>query len=203
MLLLRFFICCLVLFVYSTPCFSQTSWVYEDGVCVDMRQQYSCDGAIPPPHPENIPRYGQIQETIIPFNQYYAVNYKGERREDEGKTPVIPEYSVHYGTRSYHPYTKQQYIDVWRRGKKVGNIDDLTDEYAISFFSVEHWCVGPSVASWRARKVKQKPACFFYVEDSGTQGEYMKNAKRWAKMWGMKVFFGTIDQGIPLNWIYE
>jgi hypothetical protein len=191
---------CVFMNLISLPCFSYDSSVDRTGYTIDMRGQYDEDTVIKPPHPENIPSTPKVQQTITSFEEYYDVNYEGYRRP-EGKLPLIPEYTAHYSTRNPYPYTKQQYINVWKCGPKVGNIDCLTDEYAISFFSVEDWFIGINTAVWRARKVPQKPACFLYVDDAGAHVREMCQAKQWADLWKVKIFFGTIDQGIPVEWI--
>lgn len=185
--------------ISSLPSFSYESSVDNTGYTIDMRRQFD-DRATEPPHPENIPSKPKVQQTITSYEQYYDVNYKGYRRP-EGKLPIVPEYTAHYSSRIPHPYKKQQYINVWKCGKRCGKIDCLTDKYAISFFSVNNWFVGITTAVLRARKVPQKAACFLYVEEAGSDAGAMEQAQKWAELWNVKIFFGTIDQGIPVEWV--
>lgn len=187
------------MFVSGLPCFSYESSVDNTGYTIDMRQQFD-DRAPEPPNPENIPEEPRVQQNVTSFEQYYDINYKGYRRS-ESRLPIVPKYTAHYSDRVPHPYKKKQYVNVWKCGKKVGNIDCVTDEYAISFFSVENWFVGITTAVWRARKVPQKAACFLYVDEAGSDAKEMYQAKKWAELWNVKIFFGTISQGIPVEWV--
>ena len=185
--------------ISSLPCFSYESYVDGTGCTVDMREQFD-DRATVPPHPENIPGTPRVQQDVTSYEQYYDVNFKGYRRT-EARLPIVPEYTAHYSDRIPHPYKKQQYINVWKNGEKCGKIDCLTDEYAISFFSVDNWFIGITTAVLRARRVPQKAACFLYVEEAGSQAGNMYQAKKWAELWNVKIFFGTISQGIPVEWV--
>ena len=122
--------------------------------------------------------------------------YRGKKYK---LSPVPPGYTQHYSLRTPHPYTKEQYIKVWQNGKSSGKIDCLTNEYAISYFFLDNWATGVIVAKWRAKRVPQKAAAFFFVEDLSKADMY--NAKQWAELLGVKVFFATIDKQIPAEWV--
>ena len=55
------------------------------------------------------------------------------------------------------------------------------------------------IAKIRAMKHHKQAAVFLFIEDLGSAE--MLQAKRWAELWGVKIFFGTIDKGIPAEWV--
>lgn len=190
----------LIVIATSLPAFAYDSWVTRDGYYIDGTGQVE-GSDIYPPHPEKIPAPRAVQD-ITSFERYYDRNIEGKRIEENSwKNPDIPNYNVHYSTRSPHTYTKQDYINVWCSGEKVGKVDCMTDEYAISFFPVSQWFRGIVTANLRARKYPQKGMAFLYVDEIGGDARYMQEAKRWASQYNSNVFFGTIDKGIPMEWI--
>lgn len=190
----------IVLACASATCFSEDVWVAEDGYHIDGRGQIS-DSYIVVPHPEKVPTYTHPQETVVDFDSYYKRNIEGYRSK-EGKLPIVPGYTANYSNRRAHPYTKEEYLNVWCTGEKhVGKVDCLTGEYAVSYFPVSRWSTAITIASIRAKKFPQKGAVFFYVEDFGADAGDIYEAKQWADLWGVKAFFGTIDRGVPEEWI--
>lgn len=191
------------LFLIGLPSFGASTKVTPEGVYMDCRDQMSFN-TIDPPYKENIPEEPHPIETIVPYDTYYKVEYENYQRP-AWREPLIYDYNAHASTRHGYSYTKQEYVDVWCTGTQyVGKVDCLTDEYAISFFPVRSWFRGITTAVVRGRKFKQEGAVFLYVESVGGETEYITQAKQWADLWGIKVFFGTIDSEIPLDWIqYE
>jgi hypothetical protein len=182
------------------PSFPEDMKVTEHGYIIDGRGQIT-GSPIEAPNKSAIPASSKPQQTVVNFDEYYKVNVEGYRRP-EGKLPLMAGYTTHYSERRAHPYTKEDYINVWCSDKKhVGKVDCLTDKYAISFFPVSHWSWGITQAAMRARKFPQKGAAFLYVEDFGADAVAINEAKNWAEQWGVKVMFGTIDAGIPEDWI--
>jgi len=182
------------------PCFSEAVYESKEGFYIDARGQI--DGNyIKPPHPENIPNYMYANETVVPFDNYYEKNIEGKRAKGN-KLERIPNYNANFSERRAHPYTHDEYVNVWCSGEiGVNGVDCVTPEYAISFFPVDRWSRAITIAALRARKLPQKGAAFLYVEDFGADAGDIYEAKKWADMWGVKVFFGTIDAGIPDSWI--
>ena len=131
---------------------------------------------------------------------YYKINMEGSRGKEYKLPPVPPEYTQHYSERTPHPYTKQQFIDVWEKGEKVGNAY-LTDEYAMSYFFLENWATGVVMAKIRAKKLHRQPAVFLFVEDMVSDDGDMYRAKKWAELLGVAIFYGTIDKEIPAEWV--
>lgn len=200
MVLLKRLLILLILVGYPSLAVSEETWVDEHGYHVDGRGQVS-NSYIVVPHPENVPLFPAAQQTVVDFDSYYKRNVEGYRG-DESKLPIVPGYTANYSERRAHSYTKEDYINVWCTGEKhVGKVDCMTGEYAVSYFPVSMWSRGITTAAWRARKYPQKGAAFLYVEDMGADAGDVYEAKEWAEMWGVKVFFGTIDRGIPEEWI--
>lgn len=194
----KFCIVILVTAVFSGSfCIAYETTMTREGCYIDLRGQIH--SPYDPPNPENIPQKPNIAQPITSYEQYYDVNCRGYRRP-KGKVPIIPGYSAHYSTRIPHPYTKEQFIRVWQNGKKSGKIDCLTDKYAISYFFIDNWATGIIIAKWRARKVPQKAAAFFFIEDLATE-DSMYKAKQMAELLGVEIFFGTIDKQIPAEWV--
>lgn len=184
----------------SLPAFSESVVTTKDGYVMDGRGQIF-NSPIEPPNKDFIPDSSKPQQTVVNFEEYYKVNVEGYRRP-EGKLPLVAGYTTHYSERRAHPYTKSDYVNAWCSDKKyVGKVDCLTDDYAISFFPVSQWSVGITRAALRAKKFSQKGAAFLYVEDSGVDAGNIYEAKKWAELWDVKVMFGTIDSGIPEDWI--
>lgn len=195
----KFCIVILVTAVFSGSfCIAYETTMTREGCYVDLRGQIH--SPYNPPHPENIPTQPRLQQPITNYEMYYKINMEGYRGEEHKLSPVPAEYTQHYSKRTPHPYTKEQYIKVWQKGKKSGEIDCLTDKYAISFFFLDNWATGIIVAKWRARKVPQKAAAFFFIEDLATE-DSMYKAKQMAELLGVKIFFATIDKQIPSTWV--
>ena len=193
---------CLIILVFIfliDSCFGYETIMTREGCYVDLRGQIH--SPYEPPHPENIPTKPRLQQPITNYEMYYKINMEGYRGEEHKLSPVPAEYTRHYSERTPHPYTKEQFIKVWQKGKKSGKIDCLTDKYAISFFFFVNWATGVVVAKWRAKRVPQKAAAFFFVEDMGFDEADMYKAKKWAELLGVKIFFATIDKQIPSTWV--
>ena len=198
--LVRTFALCLVTLMIGCPSFGASTQVTPEGVYLDCKDQMSFN-TIAPPHAENIPDKPHPIETIVPYDTYYKVEYENYKRP-AWKEPIIYDYNAHASTRRGYSYTTQEYIDVWCTGTQhVGKVDCLTDEYAISFFPVRNWFMGITRAVMRGKKYPQKGAAFLYVESVGGETEFMTQAKEWADIWGIPIFFGTIDSEIPLDWV--
>jgi hypothetical protein len=201
MVRLKSFSAVLVFIVFSTlPCFSENTWATRNGYYIDSRGSVQ-DSYIQPPHPENIPARSKAIKPIADFGDYYKMNAEGYRgRED--KLPLVPGYTENFSTRKDQLYPKDVYVNVWCDGEKhVGKVDCLTDEYAISFFPLSSWTRGVTTAAWRAKKLSQQGVAAFYVEDMASHSDDMYEAKRWAKKWGARVMFISVDAGIPEEWI--
>ena len=201
MVFLRSFLIFVVILMSGIPCFCESTWLTKDGYYIDSRGEYE-RSYIKPPHPENIPKTSKVIQPTVDFDSYYNINVEGYRgRED--KLPVSPAgYTQNYSTRKAQLYTKEDYINVWCDGKKhAGKVDCLTDTEAISFFPISAWSRGITTAAWRARHYSQKGVAALYVEDTASITGDMYQAKEWAKKWGAKVVFISIDAGIPQEWI--
>lgn len=202
MVLLRNVTVALILSVLcGLPSLCETTWITENGYYIDRRGDVT-GSPIKPPHPENIPQKSKLVQDTVDFNTYYKVNTQGYRASED-KLPVVPDYTVHYSTRDYQLYSKEDYINVWCDGKKhVGKIDCLTDDYAISFFPLSAWSRAITTAAWRARGKSQKGVAALYIEDTAARdSDDMKKAQEWADAWGAKVVFISIDAGIPKEWL--
>lgn len=191
------------LLLIGLPSLGASTEVTPEGVYMDCKGQMSFN-TIDPPHTENIPSKAHPIETIVPYDTYYEVEYKNYQRPS-WREPLIYDYNAHASTRRGYSYTKQEYIDVWCEGTQhVGSVDCLTDEYAISFFPVRNWFMGITTAVIRGKKYPQRGAAFLYVESAGGETEFMTQAKEWADLLNIPIFFGTIDSEIPLDWVqYE
>ena len=197
---IKIFVLCLFMISLSSQSWGLSTRVEEDGVYIDGRGQMGLN-TIDPPHVENIPEEPHPIETIVPYDTYYKIEYEGYKRP-AWKQPLIYDYNTHASTRVGQSYTKQEYIDVWCDGTQhVGKVDCLTDRYALSFFSVRNWAFGIITAAHRGKKFEQEGAAFLYVESVAIENDYIVQAKKWAELWGIPVFFGTIDSEIPLDWI--
>ena len=201
MVFMRAFSLALALILLSSlPCFSEYAWETPDGYYIDRRGDVK-NSPIKPPHPELVPYSSQLVEPIVDFRTYYYVN-AGGYRAPEDKLPLIPEYTHHYSTRKPQIYNKEDYIKVWCDGQRhVGKVDCLTKDYAISFFPLSAWSRAITTASWRARKFEQRGVAALYIEDMASKSSDMREAKKWAQKWGVKVMFISIDAGIPEDWI--
>lgn len=198
--MLRNFLVFLVSVLVGLSCSAYEAVVTKDGYLLDRRGQLEGD-YIRPPHPENIPSSPHLGQDLTDFSTYYDVNIIGKRRADNME-PIISGYNWNVSTRLIKSYTKQQYVDVWCDGTQhVGKIDCLTQDYAVSFFPVNNWSTAITRAALRARKVPQKGVAFLYVEDLATMSKDVHEAKDWADLWGVSVMFGTIDGGVPIEWI--
>ena len=190
-----------LLLVNGLPSIALNSWVEKDGFHIDGRGQIE-NSPIVVPHPENTPQGARVVQETTSFDNYYKVNIEGYR-SPEGKVPLITGYSALEG--SYRPvrlYDKEEYINVWCSGQKhVGKVDCLTEDYAISFFPVSQWSRAITTAAWRAKWHKQKGAAFLYIDVLDGSLNDMSEAKKWAELWGATIFFGTIDAGIPVDWV--
>jgi hypothetical protein len=172
----------------------------RDGYFLDRRGDVK-NSYIRPPHPENIPIISKKVQPVVDFESYYKVNGEGYRgRED--KLPLVPGYTENYSIRKNTVYTKEDYINVWCSGEKhVGKVDCMNRYSAISFFPLSAWARAIPTAAWRARKHDQQGVAALYVEDLNVRENDMYEAKEWAKKWGAKVVFISIDAGIPEEWI--
>ena len=198
--IVKIFTLCLVIALTSLPAFGMDTEVTKDGFYIDGRGQMGLN-TIDPSHKENIPEKPHMTQLIVPHDTYYKIEYEDYRRP-EGRQPLIYNYNTHASTRSENSYTKQEYIDVWCDGQQhVGNVDCLTNNYAISFFPVRSWAIGLTRAAMRGKKFKQEGAAFLYIESVAGQTNDIVQAKKWAELWGIPVFFGTIDSEIPSDWI--
>ena len=194
----KYYLLFLVVTFLNNFCFASETIITKDGSYIDLRGQIC--SPYDPPHPENIPTRPKLQQTITNSEMYYKINMEGYRGREYKLSPVPAEYTQHYSLRTPHPYTKEQYIDVWRVGEKTEKIY-LTKEYAISYFFLDNWAVGIITAKIRAGKFRKKPAVFLFVEDLTDSGGDMYNAKKFAKLLGVKIFYGTIDKEIPAEWV--
>lgn len=198
MVFLRYFMLVIALLLLGAPSFAGSTIETREGSYIDLRGQIR--SPYDPPHAENIPTQPRLQQTITNTEMYYRINMEGYRGREYKLPPVPAEYTQHYSLRTPHPYTKQQYLDVWVEGEKVGKIY-LTDEHAMSYFFLENWATGIIMAKIRARKFHRKPAVFLFVEDLVDSGSDMYNAKKFAKLLGVEIFYGTIDKRIPADWV--
>ena len=200
MVFVRNFLVLLVLLLINLPCLSADTRVTENGYYLDRRGEVK-DSYILPPHPENAPKVSVLVQPITNFRTYYKVNLEGCRGA-ESKLPIVPSYTENYSTRGSQLYKKEDYVEVWCDGEKnIGKIDCLTADSAISFFPLSAWTRGVTIASWRARKYPQRGVAAFYIEDTASSANDMRAAKAWAKKWGTKIMFISIDAGIPEEWI--
>ena len=185
----------IILLFENINCFSYETVMTREGCYIDRRGQIN--SPIDPPHPEYIPTKPNLTQPLTSWEDYYDRNVAGER-DKPNKLPDIPGYTKHYSERSPHSYTKEQYMNVWAQGIKVGNVY-LTNEYAMSYFFIDNWASAISIAKIRAMKHHKQAAVFLFIEELGSAE--MLQAKRWAELWGVKIFFGTIDKGIPAEWV--
>ena len=173
----------------------------SQGFYIDGRNQVPEFNRIPPPNPEAIPTEPTAIRTVVPFEPYYDTNIKGMRRHD-WMTPLVPNHNIHYSERRAHPYSKQEFIDVWCTGKKNFNgVDCVSDEYAITFVRASEWTFGAMKAPFKAKKVGKRVALFIMVDNLGLDAEAMHEVKNYAELFNIQVFFGTIDCYIPSSYI--
>ena len=188
----------LAVVILGNSCLAYETTIVPEGCYVDLRGQIR--SPYDPPHPEKIPTKPRLQEELTNHEMYYKINMEGYRGKEHKLSPVPPEYTQHYSTRTPHPYTKQQFLAVWEKGEKVGKVY-LDGEYAVSYFFLENWATGIISAKVRARKHHKKPAVFLFIEDMVSDNSDMYNAKQFAELLGVAIFFGTIDKQIPAEWV--
>lgn len=175
----------------------------EKGYYIDNTGQIEEFHRIPPPNPEQIPAQGNPVRTVLPFDKYYDVNVMGIRKASD-RVPVIPNYNTYYSERRAYPYTKDQFMNVWCTGLKyINGVDCQTEQYAITFIRARDWAWGVIKAQIKAKKAGKKAALFVMVDDLGLDAKNMHDTKNFAELFNMKVFFGTIDSEIPLDWIVD
>ncbi|MCR4881635.1 MAG: hypothetical protein K6A44_06775 [bacterium] len=191
-------------FLVCVNCFADSNVIYKDrehGYYIDGRGQVPEYSRIEPPNPDKIPQFPSATRTVVPFEGYYDVNELGIRR-NPNMTPYMPNHNAYYSTRPAHPYTKEEYVEVWCSGKKFENgIDCQSENYAITFVRANEWTFGVMKAPFKARKSGKQTAVFVMVDDLGLDAEAMHEVKKWGELFNMPIFFGTIDAYIPGDWI--
>lgn len=176
----------------------------KNGYYVDGRNQVPEYSRIAPPNPEAIPKDPHPTRTVEPFESYYDRNVKGLRRQPY-MTPVVPNYNRLYSERRATPYTRKEYMDVWCTGEK--NYEKgvcSTEHYQIYFLRARDWAWGVTKIPFQirgAKKLGKSPALFLCVDDLAGDAPHMHDAKDFAELFNVQLFFGTIDAFIPLAWI--
>lgn len=176
----------------------------EKGYYVDGRNQFPEHQHILPPNPEMIPKNPHPTRTVEPFESYYDRNIKGLRRQPY-MTPVIPNYNRFYSERRATPYTRKEYMDVWCTGEKNYKKGYCSSEnYQIYFVKASEWAWGVTKLPFQirsAKKLGKSPALFLCVDELAGDAPHMHDAKDFAELFNIQLFFGTIDSYIPLSWI--